>query len=146
MLIKFIFSAIVFGHALVAIADGQRFQLSDKCPPGFQLIDGACQLRSLYHRYDSLQGAGIGGLKTGLPFVRDGFKPQQIDLGRYLFFDPLMSRDYLLSCASCHHPDRGFSDGKALAVGITGQRLNRSTPSLWNIGFFFEASLGWWII
>jgi cytochrome c peroxidase len=136
LIIKIILSAIAFGHTMVAIADDQRFQLSTRCPPGFQLTEDVCQLRSLYQRYDSLKGAGIGGLKTGLPSVRDRFTPQQIDLGKFLFFDPVMSRDHSLSCASCHHPDKGFSDGKALGVGINGKKLDRSTPSLWNIGFF----------
>ena len=85
MIIKIILSAIALGHAIAAIADDQRFQLSTHCPPGFQLTEDVCQLRSLYQRYDSLQGAGIGGLKTGLPFVRDRFTPQQIDLGKFLF-------------------------------------------------------------
>ena len=40
---------------------------------------------------ERLRGAGVGGLKTALPPVRDGFSPQQIDLGRYLFFDPVLS-------------------------------------------------------
>jgi cytochrome c peroxidase len=78
----------------------------------------------------------VGGLKTGLPPLREGFSPQQIDLGRYLFFDPLLSADGSVSCASCHDPAQGFADGRAQAVGINGQILPRSAPSLWNIGFF----------
>jgi len=85
--------------------------------------------------YDSLQGQGLGGLKTALPAHRDGFTPQQIDLGRLLFFDPLLSADHSLSCASCHKPDQGFSDGKGRSVGIDGQVLQRSSPTLWNSAF-----------
>ena len=68
--------------------------------------------------------------------MREGFTPEQIDLGRYLFFDPVLSADGSLSCASCHDPSQGFADGRAQAVGIDGQTLERSAPSLWNIGFF----------
>ncbi len=115
--------------------DTGAFSLSPHCPPGFELVQGACRLRSLYQRYDSLQGAGVGGLKTGLPSWRDGFTPQQIDLGRYLFFDPLLSADHTLSCASCHQPDRGFADGMGRSVGSRGQLSARSAPSLWNVAF-----------
>lgn len=109
--------------------------LSDDCPPGFELSAGHCELRSLYQMYDSLKGAGVGGLKTGLPAWRDGFTPQQTDLGRYLFFDPVLSRDGSVSCASCHHPDRGFADGRGRSIGIGGQVMNRSAPTLWNVAF-----------
>jgi len=85
--------------------------------------------------YASLESAGVGGLKTGLPAYRDGFTPRQIDLGRFLFFDPVLSADGSVSCASCHHPDRGFADGRGRSVGISGQPLKRSAPSLWNVAF-----------
>ena len=112
------------------------FQLTDTCPASFELQDGGCVLRSRYKAYRSLRDAGVGGLKTGLPPLREGFTPQQIDLGRYLFFDPVLSADGSVSCASCHDPAQGFADGRAQAVGINGQTLPRSAPSLWNIGFF----------
>jgi len=112
------------------------FQLTDTCPASFELQDGGCVLRSRYKEYRSLRDAGVGGLKTGLPPLREGFTPQQIDLGRYLFFDPVLSADGSVSCASCHDPAQGFADGRAQAVGIDGQTLPRSAPSLWNIGFF----------
>ena len=109
--------------------------LSDTCPASFELKDGGCYLRNRYREYRSLRDAGVGGLKTGLPPLREGFSPQQIDLGRYLFFDPALSADGSVSCASCHDPAQGFSDGRAQAVGINGQTLPRSAPSLWNVGF-----------
>ena len=112
------------------------FQLTDTCPASFELQDGGCVLRSRYKEYRSLRDAGVGGLKTGLPPLREGFTPQQIDLGRYLFFDPVLSADGSVSCATCHDPAQGFADGRAQAVGIDGQTLPRSAPSLWNIGFF----------
>lgn len=112
------------------------FELCGTCPPGFELTDeGICKLRSLYQQYTSLTDQGVGGLKTALPEVRDGFTPQQIDLGRYLFFDPVLSKDGTVSCASCHQPEKGFSDGLATSVGIGGQAVKRGAPSLWNVAF-----------
>ena len=96
----------------------------------------------MYQQYESLQGVGVGGLKTALPEVRDGFSPQQIDLGRYLFFDPVLSVDGSVSCASCHDPHQGFSDGKAVSTGIHGSQLSRSSPSLWNVAYLKKIFLG----
>jgi cytochrome c peroxidase len=115
-------------------ADG--FSLADQCPPSFALDrDNRCRLRNLYQLYDSLQKRGLGGLKTALPKHRDGFSPQQIDLGRLLFFDPVLSADNNLSCANCHNPNLGFSDGMARSIGAKGQANERSAPTLWNSAF-----------
>ncbi len=124
-----------------------RIELRDVCPPGFELVDDTrCELRTLYQNYESLRYAGVGGPRTGLPDVRDGFSPQQIDLGRYLFFDPLLSGDSTISCASCHHPELGFADGRARSVGIDGAPVKRAAPSLWNVAFlksfFWDARAG----
>jgi len=111
-------------------------QLRDYCPPGFELTEpNRCELQTLYQNYDSQQYAGVGGPRTGLPAARDGFSPQQIDLGRYLFFDPLLSGDNDMSCASCHHPDLGFTDGRARSIGADGHEVRRAAPSLWNVAF-----------
>ncbi|EAQ97256.1 cytochrome-c peroxidase [Congregibacter litoralis] len=114
----------------------QAIALSDRCPPSFEKTGaGVCELRNMYQFYDSLQDQGVGGTQTALPAHRDGFRPQQIDLGRYLFFDPALSGDGSTSCASCHHPELGFSDGRARAVGIAGHAVGRSSPTLWNVAF-----------
>ena len=110
--------------------------LRENCPPSFEKMpDGGCKLVTLYGFYDSVQGAGLGGTQTSLPQHRDGFTPQQIDLGRYLFFDPVLSKDGSISCASCHHPDRGFSDDLPRSIGMGGEELRRAAPSLWNVAF-----------
>lgn len=111
-------------------------RLAQHCPPGFQLTDdNKCLCRSLYDQYSSLENKGVGGLQTGLPEIRDGFSPQQIDLGRYLFFDPILSGDQSLSCASCHNPDYGFSDSLPRSIGFNRQQLPRAAPTLWNVAF-----------
>ncbi len=117
----------------------ERIKLCNTCPPGFELTEeNRCELRSLYQQYElpNSKSAGVGGLKTALPPIRDGFTPQQIDLGKYLFFDPVLSGDGTVSCASCHNPDKGFSDGLATSAGIHNSKLTRSAPSLWNVAFY----------
>jgi cytochrome c peroxidase len=56
-----------------------------------------------------------------------------IALGEHLFGDPRLSADGQMSCATCHRPDREFSDGRAKAMGRVA--LERRTPSLWNVGY-----------
>ena len=112
------------------------FVLNPSCPPGFEKTTAnRCELRTLYQFYDSLEGRGLGGTRTALPPHRDGFTPQQIDLGRYLFFDPVLSGDGSLSCASCHDPARGLSDGRPRSIGFHGADAGRAAPTLWNVAF-----------
>lgn len=112
------------------------FTLKTTCPPGFEKTDtGVCELRTLYQFYDSLENRGLGGTRTSLPPHRDRFTPRQIDLGRYLFFDPVLSGDGTLSCASCHDPARGLSDGRSRSLGIHGEDAGRAAPTLWNVAF-----------
>ena len=126
---------MVWGPIGVSQAN-EEFTLSEHCPPALRLDEsGQCQLHSQYLTYGSLYDRGVGGLKTGLPAVRDGFTPAQIDLGRYLFFDPLLSGNNKIACSSCHDPALGFSDGRARSIGATGEPIKRSAPSLWNVAF-----------
>lgn len=120
----------------LASADANHFVLREDCPPSFEKSeDGRCSLRTMYDFYDSVQNAGLGGTQTALPAHRDGFTPQQIDLGRYLFFDPVLSADGTMSCATCHHPDQGFGDGLPRSMGIGGHEVSRAAPTLWNTAF-----------
>ena len=59
-------------------------------------------------------------------------------LGRRLFYDPILSADSTISCASCHLPERAFSDGRALSVGISGRTGRRNAPGLTNIGYLHQ--------
>jgi cytochrome c peroxidase len=67
---------------------------------------------------------------------------QGILLGRHLFYDPILSADSTMSCASCHLPELNFTDGKAFSKGIDGLNGTRSSMSLINIGFV-KAGLFW---
>jgi cytochrome c peroxidase len=56
-------------------------------------------------------------------------------LGRYLFYDKRMSLNGTTSCATCHRQELAFTDGRARAVGATGQTHPRSAMSLVNIAY-----------
>ena len=122
--------------AATPVTAAEGTELSAFCPPALRLDEtGHCKLHSQYLAYDSLYDKGVGGPKTGLPPVRDGFTPQQIDLGRYLFFDPLLSKNQEVACSTCHDPALGLSDGRRLSIGVQGTEIARSAPSLWNVAF-----------
>ncbi|NBC06897.1 MAG: cytochrome C peroxidase [Bacteroidetes bacterium] len=58
-----------------------------------------------------------------------------IALGRMLFYDPILSSDSTMSCASCHHQDKSFTDGQATSVGVLGINGDRSSMPLVNLAF-----------
>lgn len=61
----------------------------------------------------------------------------KIELGKQLYFDPRLSRDNSVSCASCHDPEQGWSNGAAFATGIDGQVGGRSAPTIINSGYSY---------
>lgn len=60
------------------------------------------------------------------------YSPEKADLGRYLYFDPRLSADGTVSCATCHNPQYAFTDGAPVSTGIRGQKGNRSAPTVIN--------------
>lgn len=64
------------------------------------------------------------------PMTKEG-----INLGRKLFFDPILSRDSSLSCSSCHQPEKSFTDALASSKGVDNIPGRRSAMSLLDIGF-----------
>jgi len=70
------------------------------------------------------------GLQREFPALNGETSPEKAELGRMLFFDPVLSKDQDLSCATCHNPSLGFSDGMQTALN-----LERNSLSLWNVGY-----------
>lgn len=56
----------------------------------------------------------------------------EVELGKRLFFDPLLSRDSSVSCATCHKPEYAFADNEPTSQGVAGRRGDRNTPSAMN--------------
>jgi cytochrome c peroxidase len=65
----------------------------------------------------------------------------KVALGRRLFFETKLSLTGQYSCASCHDPQRSFTDGRALAVGATGGVLEHSAMALVNVAY--NLAYGW---
>ncbi len=99
----------------------------------------------------SLQPSGTG-LRRAFPPINEPddnpSTPRKVELGRLLFFDPILSGSNDISCASCHHPDFGLADGLPRAAGFGGSgagpersggvALARNTMSLWNVAYSYN--------
>ncbi|MEM9411139.1 MAG: cytochrome c peroxidase [Planctomycetota bacterium] len=59
----------------------------------------------------------------------------KVNLGRRLFFDPILSRDGKVACSSCHRPENGFANSDKIAVGIHGRKGTRNVPTILNRGY-----------
>lgn len=67
---------------------------------------------------------------------------EKFQLGRHLFYDTRLSANGNISCASCHHQDKAFSDGIAHATGSTGEQHPRNSQSLVNIAWYQTLTWG----
>ena len=61
--------------------------------------------------------------------------PERWALGKRLFFDPVMSSDATVSCASCHLAELAFTDGKQFSEGVEGRPGTRNAPTLANVAY-----------
>lgn len=65
--------------------------------------------------------------------TRVSISPNLVELGRTLFFDPILSSNGERACASCHDPSRGFTDGRTTSIAMgRGGSLDRNAPTLIN--------------
>ena len=104
---------------------------------------------------ESLTGVGEGGGGLNKPFpamvvledntLTNDKNAERVALGKLLFFDPVLSGDNDMSCATCHHPDLGFTDARQFAMGKGGKGIGperaggsatpRGAPTLWNAAY-----------
>lgn len=63
------------------------------------------------------------------------FTQARWQLGKKLFFDPVMSVDSSISCATCHKPELAFTDNLAMTPGVEGRQGTRNVPSLANVAY-----------
>lgn len=69
----------------------------------------------------------------GSSFSKTATRVSKAKLGEMLFFDPILSEDSSISCASCHKPELAFADNVAFSVGVHGRKGLRNAPSVMNM-------------
>jgi cytochrome c peroxidase len=113
--------------------------------PGYTFRDGSYQPNEPYREGQPR----VTGLQQPFPTMKsvaeNPITPAKVHLGRLLFFDPILSGENTISCAHCHHPDFGFSDGRQTSMGLHGQGVGRErtggdvlarrAPVIWNAAY-----------
>ena len=62
---------------------------------------------------------------------------ETVALGRHLYYDPALSADNTISCASCHAPETGFTDTRPVSIGVGGKKGTRHSPTVINSAYSF---------
>jgi cytochrome c peroxidase len=140
-----------FDGAITALKSGKSFDSFDRLafirdhanPLSSLLFDAQQALgvpvmteaRFLSPSARTLNQAGIFDPNFFVNFDEDHTTPDRVALGKMLFYDPILSGSSQRTCATCHNPDRAFTDGetKSLATGFGGRRIARNAPTLWNV-------------
>jgi len=136
MLYRVILSVALFA----AVVSAQEQKLA--AIPGFIVKDGAYVPDEPY-KDGTPKVTGLQLPFPPMPFLAENpMSKEKVELGKFLFFDPTLSGSNAMSCATCHHPDFGFADGRQLGMGagglgvgpdrVNGVTLERNTPTVWN--------------
>jgi cytochrome c peroxidase len=91
-----------------------------------------------------LEGLKPDEIELGIvaPIYPEGLppSPEASSLGEKLFFDPVLSGDGTISCATCHDPKFAFADSRPVSEGVSGRKGRRNSPTLWNAALFEHLS------
>ncbi|MBI3472343.1 MAG: cytochrome-c peroxidase, partial [Candidatus Solibacter usitatus] len=92
-----------------------------------------------------LAAAALAGADTlTIPAGLDAYLPvpgsnpltrEKVELGKRLFFDTRLSRDNTVSCATCHDPQKAFTDDRPVGAGVGGRSGDRRVPRIVNRGY-----------
>jgi parallel beta-helix repeat protein len=128
---------LVFLYAPVPGLEGPRIEDA-------QAADIAARAAAHFERI--VRGQGLDRPFPSMALRPDNpVTPERVELGRLLYFDPVLSGDNDISCAHCHHPDLGLADNREVSMGKGGRGLGRdraggavlrrNTPTVWNAAY-----------
>ena len=105
----------------------------------------ACQRDDDQSDHPALWSKPIAFPEPHYSYDRNDKDVEVFELGRDLFYDPILSLDSTISCASCHHQSHAFSDTVALSRGVHGRVGVRNSPPLinlaWNTSFMWDGGV-----
>jgi len=113
--------------------------------PGYTFRDGVYQPNEPW-RQGQPRATGLQQAFPRMKSIEENpITPAKVSLGKLLYFDPILSGDNTISCAHCHHPDFGFSDGRKTSMGFRGKGIGpergdgdvlaRGAPVVWNAAY-----------
>ncbi len=84
--------------------------------------------------FDVTVPAGLPSLVARVP-ASNPMTKGKVELGKKLYFDPRVSKNGTVSCATCHNPEKGWTDNEPTSAGIDGQRGGRNSPTVINSAY-----------
>src|SRR6202140_4573830 len=112
--------------SLIAVAGDASAPAKDARPPPIPKPGPLAQPRSI-------RQVGLPTDQTLAAIPLDNPQtPEKIALGQKLFFDGRLSVDGTVACATCHDPQRAFTDGRTTSVGVRGRSGQRNAPTVLN--------------
>ncbi len=129
-----IFTGLMIGAAFLSLSPGHaqtRASGAIATAHDGKVAAGALHF-SKGERIAIFQLSPIGRLPPD-PTDKVGNDPRAARFGQYLFFDPNLSENHKISCASCHQPARAFTDGRRIGIGVG--KDTRNTPTLLNVAY-----------
>ena len=132
--------ALIFAGLMLAVLGGNAIQTrraQAQAAAAGPLPQNADELRALaadpLAQPRPLTQVGVPPAATRAAIPPDNRQtPEKIALGQRLFFEPNLSADGTVACASCHDPRRAFTDGRPASIGIHGRVGQRNAPSILN--------------
>lgn len=118
-------------HAMIAILTALLL-IALPLSPGAGQQDVAQQLAALREKIRVQYGTELPPLPVPVNNLQT---PEKIKIGEALFFDPNLSRCGNIACASCHDPQRGFSDGEQISDGCDGATGRRNSNTVYNTAY-----------
>ena len=115
---------------LTRITEPTTSQTSPKTTPS--------QIVGTPYRFTMPRNFPFPNLPTDYPLTNE-----LVQLGRRLFFDTRLSNNSQISCSSCHHPKKGFSDPAPLSFGVEGSKTARHSMALVNLAWKTRQPFRW---
>ena len=99
----------------------------------------ACQTEIKEHSTDDYAAVELPAEVMAMQMPEDNpLTVAGVELGRRLFFDPILSLDSTQACVNCHQQHLAFTDGQALSLGVKGLAGSRNAMSLVNVGLYYD--------
>ncbi len=120
-------AAALFCALFVAVVCGASQAIAQSADSESSVASGAADTSSL------------SAVPLGLPPVDipadNPMTPEKVELGKLLYFDPRLSKDGTISCATCHNPKEGWSEQRMTSKGIKDQIGTRNSPTVINSAY-----------
>lgn len=79
---------------------------------------------------------GLGPLPAVVHPADNPMTAEKVELGKMLYFDPRLSGNGRVSCATCHNPALGWGEGVGLSIGVGDKPLKRHSPTVLNAAYY----------